>query len=781
MLGLLVILSACQPGAPEPSNRVSVDVTESAPIKAPPKKACRFLQGEVLSRLGACLGELKSPQLSSAIRDLVANLSKNGPVLVMGAKLDLDVEQKVLELTSEVLKPLMATDETLVAKQLRDDGVRGIVVYRDLVGALDRDATVLSRLAQHDHLRWFQLRHVSADLMLYTVRSSPTRVPLKTGSGMIEGLRARLEGRAPIAQAWRPGSVRLLGTARLQGRTLVTRHAAGADLERVLDELALKMKTRWEREVETEGMGALADRLDELRLGVHIVMEKATVEPRSREEIFDLWELGVDGMMFRHREGIKNQKFTYLPGSEGVIRSMASADEFLRVAVKEGGWRDTRPWEDKSTRLFMIRTQHFIEKDPAGGVQRLYRAIPEVPMKALTQQTLEQMMVEGADWWLRNMHADGSINYKYWPTQNRMSDNYNEVRHILAARDLADAWRVDAQPRYLEGSRRTMDWLLNYEVHDTDMPHATLPHPPEGTLLFRYGNNQKLGTVAVALLGWVAWAETTGSHVEDERIRKMAQFVLSMAEDNGKFQAYLVPRGHSYFGNKNDIVPGEAALALGMVAQYFDELQWLEFFPKFLDFYEPWFRSRAANVVPYGRWPHSSYTNQTRLDLVQFGPWAVMACKQYYMLTGDERAAIFGLEIADWMIEYYQWDEERSPFPDYVGGYYKLPEELPAMQSFCYSEGTAAAYHIAAQFKPEVRKKYALATLETLRFLRMVQYNEGNSYYVARPELIHGGVKYALNLNKIRIDYVGHALSTVSQYLDAQAFDREKNGSVAIP
>ena len=307
-------------------------------------------------------------------------------------------------------------------------------------------------------------------------------------------------------------------------------------------------------------------------------------------------------------------------------------------------------------------------------------------------------------------YADGSFNYKFWPSQNRLSSDYNEVRHILATRDLADTWRYRQDERYLDGSRKAMDWLLKYQIHDTDTPHSVLPHPTEGSMLFRYPlvkgevankpPNQKLGTVAVALLGWVAWAEATGNRSEDNRIRKMAQFVLSQADAEGKFHAYYVDRNHAYYNNKNDIVPGEAALALGEVAEYFDEPQWLEFFPKFLDYYEPWFRSRAAKKNPTGRWPHNTYDNLVRLDLVQFGPWSVLANKQYYSMTGDERAAAFGLEVADWMIDIYQWSEERSPWPDFVGGYYKIPSELPAMQTFCYSEGTAAAYRWRLNFVP---------------------------------------------------------------------------------
>ena len=123
------------------------------------------------------------------------------------------------------------------------------------------------------------------------------------------------------------------------------------------------------------------------------------------------------------------------------------------------------------------------------------------------------------------------------------------------------------------------------------------------------------------------------------------------------------------------------------------------------------------------------------------------------------------------MIDNYQWTGDRAAWPDYVGGYYKLPNELPAMQTFCYSEGTAAAYDIAARYKPEVKDKYDMSTREALRFLRVMQFDDLDSYFVAHPELVHGGIKYQLAENKVRIDYVGHGLSTVSQYLDARIAD----------
>jgi len=754
---------------------------------------CLQIRGEPLDRVRACIPQLESPKISKAAKAEVEKLAKEGKLLVVGSP-DLGVEYD--KPTDELIETLMGTDEAAANKAIRDGGYRGFVIDRDVKFSIDRDQAVLARLTYRDHYEWFQLRYVTEDLLIYSVRKSPIRLPLSTADRLLTGLRQRLEGQPVMPQDWRPSAVRLLGTMRLQGETLVVRHAIvggtkgnRSSVDQALDELAVKMRREWARSVVPMGIGDLDDQLDNVRLEVHVVMERATVEPRSKWAIFELWEQGVDGMMFKQRApkaGEKlDEKFTYMPGSELTTRSFKSADQFLRFAVKEFGWNDPRPWEkDKRTRLDIIRTQHFMESERGGGTAvRLVRGLPVVEMEELTDKRIQDMLIAGGEWWLRNERPDYSYEYKYWPTQNRSSTEYNEVRHILAARDLADTWRYRNDQRYLTGSEHSMEWLRRYEVYSTDKPQGPLPHPPEGSMLFRYPSyaeqaklrkpaNQKLGTVAVGLLGWLAWAEASGSHAEDDRIRQMAKFTADLQEADGRFRPYYVHKGHQYEHERNDIVPGEAMLALGIVAEYFGEKEWVEkAYPKFVEYYRPWFRERKVRVNPYGRLPHDTYANQDRLDMVQFGPWSVMAAKQYVSMTGDKEAAEFGLEVADWMIDYYMWRGDNSPWPDFVGGYYKLPNETPAMQSFCYSEGTAAAYHIAATTFPERAEKYDMATKESIRFLDVMQFDEIDSYFVAKTDVVRGGIKYTMTENKIRIDYVGHGLSTLSQYLDAREAD----------
>jgi hypothetical protein len=148
-----------------------------------------------------------------------------------------------------------------------------------------------------------------------------------------------------------------------------------------------------------------------------------------------------------------------------------------------------------------------------------------------------------------------------------------------------------------------------------------------------------------------------------------------------------------------------------------------------------------------------------------------MAANAYHARTGDEDVAKFGLEIARWMIETYQWTEERSPWPDYVGGYFKMPGELPAMQAFCYAEGTAAAYALALRAAPEEAPYFEKSTREAMRLGLLMQYNEQDVYPFSRPKQVFGGIRYALNETKVRVDYVHHALSAMYQYYKAAQND----------
>jgi hypothetical protein len=93
------------------------------------------------------------------------------------------------------------------------------------------------------------------------------------------------------------------------------------------------------------------------------------------------------------------------------------------------------------------------------------------------------------------------------------------------------------------------------------------------------------------------------------------------------------------------------------------------------------------------------------------------------------------------------------------------------MQAFCYAEGTAAAYSLALRARPDQAAFFELKTRETVRFALQMQYTPGSTYAFSRPGQVDGGIRYAMNETKVRIDYVHHALSAMVQWYHASATD----------
>jgi len=661
----------------------------------------------------------------------------------------------------KVREALLGTDEAAAADLLIEQGVKMVLLHQNVGPSVDDDRRVLSRLYHHAQLDRFRLVRVGPGTLYYELRGTPVAFPPQVAGLCIQYLRARLEGKRvegfPKIDS-DTGEWTFVVTLRAQGGELVTAFARNKRLDHALDELVDDLEAQHRRHVEPTGRARISQDIDQLSIEIERLTERAYVEPRDDTTLTDLIELGVDGAYMMTPD--KKQR-GFLPGAMSYTRSLITADDFLQDAAAEGHMSDRRPWRDPAAWLEIFRGIRYRE-EPGKGLVYLYRGVPPVPLASVTLDSTRQAILSAGDWWLANMALDGFLDYKFWPSEVRFSGDYNHVRHTLATWSLVQAWRVDPDhnPAYLDGARRALDWTNRYLVDEGDMSY------------FSFNGNQKLGSVVVNLMGLIDLARATGSHEWDDSIRRQARFILFMQEPSGTFRGYYVPRGHPYYNQVNDIVPGEAALALVMVAEYLDEDQWITTLPRFFQYYEPWFHSRAAKRHDDRPWPAYTYDNDVRLDLVQFGPWTVMAADAYQRRTGDDEVGAFGLEVGRWMIDTYMYDNEHTPYPDYMGGYYKLPGELPAMQAFCYAEGTAAAYSLALRMGREDDARYFDArTRETIRFAMVMQYDDLDTYAFSRPELLWGGVRYAMNETKVRIDYTYHGQSSMVQWYEAALTD----------
>ncbi len=668
----------------------------------------------------------------------------------------------------------LGDDEEALARALLDRKAHTLLLHGRATPGIDRGRRVASRLYHHDQLAYFRLLRVSEDALLYQVLERPLAFPPDLARVAAGYLRGRLSGMRPgsfpdIQPEKGTGGWVLAATLRPRGgRVIAAALAQNDSFQGALEELVEDLERIHRRYGEYLGFPPLREHLADLDIEVHRVVERAYVEPRGESFLQEFWEMGVDGAYVMTAD---RKERGFLPGAASFTRSIRTADGFLRQVAKQGRMSERRPWRDPEAWLEAVRTIHY-RQTPEGRLVRLVRGVPETPLDAVTVEAARQGVLAAADWYLRNLGPNGQVVYKFWPSENRYSDEYNLVRHTLATWNLVTAWRLAPdradRDRYLEGARRALDY--------TQLWLKTEPVPGgngEEMAYYSFNHNQKLGTVVVNLLGMIDLARATGDHEWDEQLRQMGRFVLFMQNDKGTFDGYYVEKGHPYYGQTNDIVPGEAALSLVYLADYFDDDSWIATLPAFWRYYDDggWFRDRAKKRDDSAPWPRWTYDNDTRLELVQFGPWTVMAANAYHRRTGDAKVADFALEVARWMIETYEWDAARAPFDDYVGGYYKLPGELPAMQAFCYGEGTAAAYQLALRARPEQAAFFGEATRQTVRFALEMQYDDESTYAFSRPLQVLGGIRYAMNETKVRVDYVHHALSAMAQWIDGARAD----------
>ncbi len=645
-------------------------------------------------------------------------------------------------------------DEQVVAEALRARGAEALLLRRDIAPSLDRNKGVLNRLYHDDHHPWFKLLAVDKHFLLYRVMEQPLSFPPELAALVARQIRAILNGEpVPKMEGMRSEDGKkwnLVASVRREGG-LAT--AIGMCLRNTLQECIVELARDLEREhrrgPEILGFPPIAEEIDSLILEVHRVTERARVLSWDSEDLLGMWEMGIDGVVII--DSVVKRAAVF-PGAVAYARAFRTPDRLLRHAASQFKLSAHRPWREPTSTLDKIRTIHYLEW-PGKGMVELVRGVPVVPMEEVSIDVLAQSVVMGGEWYLENTDDKGFIRYKFWPSENRTSNEYNLVRHTLGAWNLVQAYMLDPRPEFLEEAKRVLGYTLQYRVDEEDRT------------FFKYNNNQKLGTVVVQLMGLIDLARASGSTEWDDLMIRMGNFTLFMQEDNGKFDPYYVPDDHPYADQDNDIVPGEALLALAMLYEYTGDEQWLAPVQKYFDYYIPWWNSRVTLRRDDMPWPSDHYTDQTRLDLVQFGPWTVMAANKVHKALGDERVAKFGLEVGRWMIENYQWREENSPWPDYVGGYYKMPNELPAMQAFCYAEGTAAAYSLARRFSSEEVPFFERATREAMRFALVMQYDEWSIYPLSRGYGVYGGTRYAMNETKVRVDYVHHALDSVFHYV----------------
>ncbi|MBI2894093.1 MAG: hypothetical protein HYY06_11125 [Deltaproteobacteria bacterium] len=714
-------------------------------------------------------------------------LENQGKVLVVGGDDLVDLNAPGTELVSlaqerGISRLLEGRDEAAVVLALERRGYKALLADTRLA-RLDELArvSVKTRLALYRPLERFTADYLTERVALYKWHE-PFEISKVDARRLIAVARQVLEGgRPPPAEREseplrrdRPSEVAVV--LRGQGKALIWRSARRRSLLQSTVDAALALRDRWETR-QARRHGPLPEAVDRLNVELEIFHDYGRLADRSIPFLWRAVEPGIYGAIIR-----QPKKYRYQLPSTSVYSSLESVEDYLASVSSEADLGDDG-WRSTSIKLERFRTVHFRETRPGGEIQELYRGIPPVGEEVLRRGRFEKAIALASDWLVDNQRPNGLFMYSYFPNTDKDPNQRNIVRHGLAAYSLAMTYEFDRRPTTLEAAKRALQFMLDNTRFGEGPPSpsgGTGPADewqgkriPRDMAFVRYSDADKNGPVgkmgAVAAAVFTLSQLATQIPMPDEWRRYAVgygNFFLFMQKEDGSFHHYYCTSDHNYYNTETTIYPGEILLGLSRVYGMTHDEKYAEAFDRGMRYYERWWDSLSKEREPGG-----TYSEPIRVDLVQFVPWISMAMNDMFpRVTDPARArayARFGIEVSDWIVDEYQFTEDRSFFPDYLGGYYKMPTELPAMHGCVYTEGTAAAYNLARSTRDErLRRKLLRATLLGCRYAIQQIFTPGVSdFWVPNPRRARGGVRYSLNGAKLRIDYSYHSISAIWQAL----------------
>jgi hypothetical protein len=379
-------------------------------------------------------------------------------------------------------------------------------------------------------------------------------------------------------------------------------------------------------------------------------------------------------------------------------------------------------------RLYRLRTESWLLHGD--------RAVPLVrgrpPRPAMDRETARQAARAGGDYVLRALRGDNSYTYKLDGVSGEVrQDAYSLTRHSGTTWFLAQLYRHTGDRRYLAGAERGLSFLAA-KMAPCGGQRECIPA----------GAAVHLGTQALALIAFVEHARVTGSRQWLEPIRRLADMVLHLEKPDGDFHHYFNLRTDRPVEGRSFYVPGQAAMALSMVAGLTGEAKYQE---------------GARRAMDYLAGPYWDFFLGSFFFLEEH--WTCLAAREAFSLFKDEKHARLCIDIG--RFHRHLQHHAGAPFDDYIGGvgFSALfpPHTTPTASR---AEAMVAAYELALQIK-EPAEDLLEGIRQAIGFLMHNQFRAEDAYLLHDAELAAGGVIWNYLDPTVRIDTVQHACSVM--------------------
>jgi AMMECR1 domain-containing protein/orotate phosphoribosyltransferase len=313
----------------------------------------------------------------------------------------------------------------------------------------------------------------------------------------------------------------------------------------------------------------------------------------------------------------------------------------------------------------------------------------------------------------RHIAADRLPEYAYYPVSGETVIEGLPARRIHALWALAEAGRVLGESEWRHAAAMGLRHCLG------------LLRPFDGGATFSFPGEESSAMADALLLA--ALSSCDGGVLIGAGTEGLARRVQSLLLETGRIAEHAmalgVPADHDY-------LPGAVLLALALYAQASGD------------------RRPLARVADCLRW----YRRRFRLfPTWGMAGWHPQAWAALHETSGDREHADLALEIADWALP--RQHEKTGSF---------LCDLEPAGFTFhtgFLCEGMAAAWKVARSLGDAERTERSRRSCEEgLRFMNRLILREDDAFCLAEPSAAVGGVRAALYLSEVRIDYVSHTL-----------------------
>jgi hypothetical protein len=456
--------------------------------------------------------------------------------------------------------------------------------------------------------------------------------------------------------------------------------------------------------------------------------ELKTVEDLKHLQNLDRGRLGI--------ELVANQKVVRLAPTEMSARNT----DFLRGFDLLAAEMQINHGTDLDQRVRLFEAEQFYVRldGKTASTTRLFRGAELVPTNNLAQHTVQNLYSLLSEWLFGNVHADGRMTYKYWPSRQTEATSNNAIRQWMASVALNRVAMDRNDSRLQALALRNLRYNLA----------ASYQRDSKGRGLIFDGSTVKLGAVAIAALAILESPYRNEFKAELEALRKS---VDDLWRPSGEFRTFLMPERRN---DNQNFYPGEALLlwaelyARSALTNDPDQKLLLRFM-KSVEYYRHWhFRNRNPAFVP----------------------WHTQAYYRVWQETKNPQLKQLIFEMNDWLVHNLAQWEEVSKSPDAMGRFYAAGRNFGpphASSTGVYLEGLANAWELACETGDHARRElYRRAILRGVRStLQLTFKNDVDMFYVSDRTSVRGGVRTNVYDNEIRVDNVQHNLMAIRQVL----------------